>query len=319
MREINARLKVDKIMTLAALLLVLAAAVLHATWNYCAKRAGGGLPFVWLVGAIICACYVPVLLVYGSVASISLTPMAVAWIVGSGVLKTSYSLFLQRGYRTGEFSLIYPLARGTGPLLSMLAAMLVLGERPSALALAGGAVIVVAIFWLTGGMHSLGAALRRAWREELSIDAQHPRAVGSTTASVNYGILSGVFIASYTLWDRHGVAGLAIAPVLYDAGTAFTQLFLLSPFAARRWPEVKREWSVNRRWAFGVALLSPLAYILVLTALRFTPVTYVAPAREVSIVIGAFMGARFLKEANGRRRVWAAVIIALGVIALAWG
>ncbi len=319
MRRAEGRAKLAVIMTLAALLLVLAAAGLHATWNYCAKRAGGGLPFVWLVGAIICACYVPVLSVYSVVAPISLTPMAVAWIVGSGVLKTSYSLFLQRGYRTGEFSLIYPLARGTGPLLSMVGAMLVLGERPSVLALAGGAVIVAAIFWLTGGMYSLGAALRRAMGEDLSTNTNNARAISTTAASVNYGILSGVFIASYTLWDRHGVAGLAIAPVLYDAGTAFTQLVLLSPFAVRRWPEVQREWRVNRRWAIGVALLSPLAYILVLTALRFTPVTYVAPAREVSIVIGAFMGARFLKETHGRRRIFAAAIMVLGVIALALG
>lgn len=288
-------------MTAFALTLVLVAAVLHATWNLCAKRAGGGLPFVWLVGVIICTCYVPVIATYWAWQHPIIPAGAGWWILGSGVLKTSYALFLQRSYRHGDFSLVYPLARGTGPLLSTIAAMVLLHERPSPLALTGGLVIIAAIFFLTGGTTLLQQ------------DRAHLR------AAVGYGVTSGVFIAAYTIWDRHGVAALGVAPVLYDAGTAFTQLALLTPFAARRWPEVTVEWRSHKRWAFAVALLSPLAYVLVLTALRSTPVSYVAPAREVSIVVGAFMGARFLKEADGRRRVWAAAAVAAGVIALALG
>src|SRR6188474_3247985 len=131
-------------MTAFALTLVLVAAVLHATWNLCAKRAGGGLPFVWLVGAIISALYVPIIIGYWWWQQPRLTWSAALWIVGSGVLKTAYSLFLQRSYRTGDFSLIYPLARGTGPLLSTLAAIAILGERPSIVAIGGGLVIIAA-------------------------------------------------------------------------------------------------------------------------------------------------------------------------------
>jgi drug/metabolite transporter (DMT)-like permease len=288
-------------MTAFALVLVLIAAVAHASWNLLAKRAGGGLPFVWLVGALICALYVPVVALYWNWYKPAISSGAAWWILGSGVWKTGYSLFLQRGYRKGDFSLIYPLARGTGPLLSTLAAILLLHERPTLLALGGGTAIVGAIFLLTGGtklFHQDRAHLRQA---------------------VNYGVLSGVFIAGYTIWDRHGVAGLAVAPLLYDAGTAYTQLALLTPFAIRRWPEVTEHWREHRRYAVGVALLAPLAYVLILTAMTFTPVSYIAPAREVSIVIGAFLGARYLKEANGRRRLWAALAVAGGVIALALG
>src|SRR5438067_2189303 len=121
-------------MTGLALLLVLLAAVLHATWNLCAKRAGGGLPWVWLVGVMICSFYVPVLAIYWFWKQPTFPAGALLWILGSGVLKTCYSLFLQRGYRIGDFSLIYPLARGTGPLLSTIAAIILLGERPSTLA-----------------------------------------------------------------------------------------------------------------------------------------------------------------------------------------
>lgn len=288
-------------MTAAALLLILTAAVLHATWNYCVKRAGGGLPFVYLVGLIICALYLPVVVAYSLWRSPSVPWIAVLWIMGSGVLKTGYSLLLQRGYRAGDFSLIYPLARGTGPLLSTLAAVIVLGERPTPLALAGAAIIIAAVFILAGGTRLLHQ------------DRSHLR------TAIRYGLTSGVFIATYTLWDRHGVAGLAVVPLLYDAGTAFTQLGLLTPFALRRWPEVCACWRDQRRYAFAVAVLSPTAYLLVLTALSFTPVSYIAPAREVSIVIGAFIGAKVLKETDSRRRLWTAGAMAVGVIALALG
>lgn len=288
-------------MTSLALLLVLIAALLHATWNYCAKRAGGGLPFVYLCSLIICALYVPVIAFFWSWRHPAGPDGALWWILGSGVLKTSYSLFLQRGYRTGDFSLIYPLARGTGPLLSTIGAIVLIGERPSGLALAGGAVIIASIFFLTNG-HRL-----------LHEDHAHLR------TATKYGVMSGLFIAAYTLWDRRGVATLAIAPVLYDAGTAFTQLALLTPFAWRRRDEVTREWREHRLWAFGVSLLSPVAYILVLTAMTFTPVSYVAPAREVSIVFGAFIGAKVLREADSRKRIAAAIVMAGGIIALALG
>jgi drug/metabolite transporter (DMT)-like permease len=288
-------------MTALALALVLVAAVLHATWNLCAKKAGGGLPFVWLVGAVICSIYVPVVIGYWMWKHPTLSARDVAWIAGSGVLKTSYSLFLQRGYRIGDFSLVYPLARGTGPLLSTLGAVAIMGERPTPLAIAGGLVIVAAVFFLTDGtrlFHQDRAHLRNA---------------------INYGLVSGVFIASYTLWDQHGVHALKIPPVLYDGGTAFVVLAFVTPFAIPRWAEVRRHWREHRRYVFGMAFLSPVAYVLVLTAMTFTPVSYVAPAREVSIVIGAFIGARVLKETDARRRVWSAAAMAAGVIALAVG
>jgi drug/metabolite transporter (DMT)-like permease len=288
-------------MTAFALTLVLIAAVLHATWNLCAKRAGGGLPFVWIVSAVICGLYVPVLTGYWIWWSPHFTARQIAWVLGSGGLKTGYSLFLQRAYRTGEFSLIYPLARGTGPLLSTLAAVILLGERPTPLAFAGGLLIVGAIFFLTGGarlLHESQAHLRLA---------------------MTYGVVSGVFIAAYTVWDQHGVHRLAIPPVVYDGSTAFVVLALVTPFAIPRWPEVQHHWREHKLFIAGMALLSPIGYVLVLTAMSFTPVSYVAPTREVSIVIGAFIGAKYLKESGGRRRIGAAIAMAIGVIALAVG
>lgn len=305
--------------TTLALTLILVAACLHATWNYCAKRASGGLPFVFVVNLIIGACYVPVLAIYFFWRHPSLPTGAGPWILGSGVLKTGYALFLQRGYRTGDFSLIYPLARGTGPLISTLAAIALLGERPSWLAITGGLVIIAAIFFLTDGAKLVGRMILNPPLQREADTARRVKDNAPYLGGVFYGLMSGLFIAAYTLWDRRGVATLGVPPILYDAGTAFTLLALLTPFALRRRTEVAAEWRDKKHWAIGVALLSPVAYVLVLTALSFTPVSYVAPAREVSIVIGAFIGARVLKEADSRRRVGAAVAMAAGVIALALG
>jgi drug/metabolite transporter (DMT)-like permease len=301
-------------MTLFALILLLVAAVLHATWNFWAKKAGGGLAFVYLTGLMINTGYAVVVSVYWIIYHPTLSWVAVKTILISGILKTGYSLYLQRGYRSGDFSLIYPLARGTGPLLSTLSAIAFLGERPSALAMGGGGVIIGSIFFLTGGARWI-----RTWTNRERPVSGNSAVKAEAWRSARYGIISGVFIAAYTLWDRHGVADRNIPPLLFDAGTAFTQVCLLTPFAWHQRREVAREWREHRLNAFLVATLSPLAYILVLTALTFTAVSYVAPAREVSILIGTFLGAKYLKEVDARRRLWAAAAMVAGIVALALG
>ena len=151
-------------MTPLALGIVLVAAFTHATWNYAAKRSGGGLPFVWLSGVLSMGLYIPAVAGYWWWRHPLLPGPALFLFAGSGVIKTAYSLLLQRGYRHGDFSLIYPLARGTGPLLSTLAAIVLFGERPSLLALAGGLTIVACVFYLAGGaslLHADRSHLRR--------------------------------------------------------------------------------------------------------------------------------------------------------------
>lgn len=288
-------------MSFAALALVLAAAGLHATWNLCAKRAGGGLPFVFVVGCVISLLYLPVVMVVLWQDPPRWNWLDVGWILGSGALKTGYSLFLQRSYRAGDFSLIYPLARGAGPLLATATAIGFLGERPSALSLAGAGLIITGILVITGG-----TALFRSGAPQVR-------------TAIRFGLISGVFIAAYTVWDRQGVATLEIRPLLYDACTAWTQLALLLPFAIPRWPESLHHWNTHRRYVLAVALLSPVAYVLILVAMTLAPLSSVAPAREISILVGAFLGTHVLKEGAGRRRMFAAGIMATGVIALALG
>jgi drug/metabolite transporter (DMT)-like permease len=286
-------------MTPAALGLLLGAAFVHATWNLLAKRVGGGTAFVWLFGAVSACLYAPLAAAVVYFVRPHIGAIQLVFIAGTAVLHLVYFLMLQAGYRIGDLSLVYPLARGTGPMLSAAAAILFFGERPTPIAMAGTVLIGAGIFLLTGEPKGLrNVAARRA---------------------VGFAVLTGAMIAAYTLWDKRAVSVLGIPPVLLDWGSNFGRTVLVAPVALARFDAVREVWRGHRREVILVALLTPMAYILVLTAMVFTPVSYVAPAREVSILIGTAMGARLLAEVDARRRMLGAGAMVLGLVALARG
>src|SRR5919206_5286399 len=164
-------------MTPVALTLVLLSAVAHATWNLFAKRAGGGARFIWLFEALASLLYAPLALYVIAVQRPHLGALGVAFLAGSVLLHLAYFLILQRGYSVGDLSLVYPLARGTGPTLSTAAAIAFFGERPTPLALAGALLVAIGVVIMVGG----------------------PRlALGGAGWAIGYGLLTGVLIASYT-------------------------------------------------------------------------------------------------------------------------
>jgi drug/metabolite transporter (DMT)-like permease len=282
--------------SLVALALILVSAIIHAVWNLLAKRAAGGAAFVWLVASWAALLYAPLALGYSVWQHPTLSGWQLVFIAGTIVLHVGYFLSLQRGYQHGDLSLVYPLARGSGPLLATLGAIALLGERPTWPALAGLLLIVSSVYLLTGGRHS--AAGRWA---------------------VRYGLLTGLFIAGYTLWDKVAVGMLLIPPLLYEWAANLGRSTLLLPLAYRRRHEVLALWRRHRREVLGVAVLSPLSYLLILLAMTFTPVSYVAPAREVSILIATLLGTGVLAEGDAKRRVLATAGMVLGLLALALG
>jgi drug/metabolite transporter (DMT)-like permease len=279
-----------------ALALVLAAALAHASWNLLSKQAGGGASFVWIYCTISAVLYAPLTLAVLFYRPRHFGWMQLTFVLGSALIHMGYFVLLQRGYRAGDLSLIYPLARGTGAMTSTLAAVLLFGERPSWLALLGAFGVGVSILFF--GWSSGSGRSRRGFF---------------------YGPLTGLLIAAYTLWDKRAVSKLGISPVVMEWGTTVGLAILLAPTAARRWEEVRNEWRAHRKHALGIGILCPLAYILVLTALVFSPVSSIAPAREVSILVGAAMGTQVLAEGHPRLRLLAATVMVLGVVALATG
>lgn len=279
-----------------ALTLVLASAGLHATWNFLAKRIRAEAQDAWLFTALAAVLYAPLAIGVLMLRRPVIGPRELLFMAGTAVLHTAYFLLLLRGYRAGGLSLVYPLARGTGPVLSVTAAMLLLRERPTVPALTGACLIGLSIFLLTWAPRGTG---RR----------------GSSRAIV-YALLTGGTIALYTLWDKYAVSVVGIHPLILEWGGGIGRGLLLTPMAAAHWPDVCARLRAHPREIVGVAILSPLAYIMVLTALVFAPVSYVAPLREVSILIGAVMGTRFLAEGEAARRLSAAAMMAIGVALL---
>lgn len=282
-------------MPLTALSLVLLAAFAHASWNLLAKGATGGAVFVWLTTLVAVAALAPFAAAALIAGRASVSVAGAGFMAGSGVLHSAYFVAVQRGYRVGDLSLVYPVARGTGPLLATLGAVVVLGERPGLVVALGIALICLAVL-------SLAGRPRRADR-----------------AAIGYALLVGVLIALYTVWDKHAVDGLGQSPVVYLCGNYLAMLGLLAPAVLRRRAQLGRTWRAHRRAVLGVGLLGPLAYVLVLVALASTDVSFVAPAREVSIVVATAFGLRMLGEGDRRRRLAASAVIVAGVVALALG
>jgi len=277
--------------------LVLAAATAHALWNIASKfKRGDTFLFVWAytcASALIC---VPL-----GIALMANGQEVLDWrlAVGSAVsaaLHIAYSLILQAGYDRAELGVVYSVARGTGPMLTMLFAVVLLGERLTTVAMLGAFLIVAGILVVVGNLFRSGSI----------------RAV----PGILWGAATGATIAGYTLWDSYAITSWHLAPVSYYAGTLLLQGLVLTPIALlrrRRIPAVLRADAVP---ILIVAVLSPLAYILVLTAMMSAPVALIAPLRESSIVIGSFLACWLFREGNLARRIAGGVIVLAGIAAI---
>jgi drug/metabolite transporter (DMT)-like permease len=286
-------------MTAFALSLILVAAFIHASWNYFLKRSGGGAIFVWLFASLSALIYAPL-----AAGILWWQKPDFGWVhyglmLASAVLHTAYYLLLDRGYRSGDLSVVYPLARGTGPLITMLGAVVLLQEQPTLLAVAGALMIGCGAIALTG-------------------DPRKLRQSGNLHA-VGFALLTGCMIASYTLVDKFAVAAWLIPPLVQDWAANLGRVMLMTPMAIRNRHEIPATWRRAWKEIVAVAVLCPLSYILVLTAMVFTPVSYVAPAREVSILIAALMGTQLLSEGDVGRRLAAGAAMVAGVVCLALG
>lgn len=287
-------------MSVLAFVLVFGAALAHAAWNIIAHGVSrAGLPFLWwgaLASTVLWAFAIPFT---GGLGTDDLAGLAIGVLV-SGALHVAYMLVLQHGYRVGNLSTVYATARGTGPFLAVLIAIVLLGERPTPLALVGVAAIIA-------GVVAIGFVDRGA--------SGTPRR--GVDPALLFGLLTGVAIAVYTIWDAHALRTWNLSPVAFMVGTTLVQIPFYSFAVRRQWGAVRelgrREW--RRILVFGI--LSPLSYILVLTAITMAPVALVAPLREVSVVLVSLFGAFVLKESKPGWRVAASVVVLAGVVLLA--
>ena len=297
-----------------AVVLVLVAAVLHAGWNILLKTSGDTLTTAVRLQAIGTAVLLPIgIAAYLANGSPAVSAAAIGLALVSGVLEAAYFVLLASAYRRGSLSLVYPLARGSAPLLAVAIGIIVLGERLAPLAMAGVACLLAGILLVARPWQ----ALRSAGREQ--------------RGAIGFALATGASIAAYSAVDRLGVREtepwiygsiLAVVATILTATTVFAgrRLGLLA-LAPPREADAPRDrfGGLGRDALAGVLSLG--AYLLVLFAYAIAPLATVAPLRESGIVLAAAWGAVRLREAAGRRdagtRIGAAGLVVVGAILLA--
>lgn len=284
-------------MPTAALVLVLTAALVHSGWNALTKQARDQFAFLCLAVGVGSVLFLPVTvwtLPPGGVP-------AAAWpfVMATIVLHALYFYALGRSYRSGEFSLVYPVARGLGVALVPVFAAVFLDERPSPLGALGIALVVAGI-----------VALQRIGRSRAAMGAR----VG-LGAGTGWALLTGVTIAAYALVDKAGVARLH--PVPYIGLMFVGSLLVLFPAVLVDTDRFRREWAANWRAILVASAMTLTAYLLVLFAFRLSKAGYVVAAREVSIVVSVVVGRLWFGERNLAARLGGAAVVLAGVVCLA--
>jgi drug/metabolite transporter (DMT)-like permease len=287
-----------------SLALLFLAAVLHALANVLLKQARDKLAFTWWMLGVSSVFGMPLWLYSHDIS-------ATGWLIIllSGLLEAVYFVALSRAYTYGDLSQVYPIARGSAPLFIMVWAVTILGERPSP----GGVLGVLAI---VSGLYLVNLPRLADWTRPLL----HAR-----SRATRWALLTGVLISAYAITDKVGVQ--QVDPIVYLYLILFVGWLALTPLWLCR---AQRQALVNeifepgagprlRSMAAigGAALLGVAAYGLVLAAFQVSDVGYVGAVREVSVVIGAWIGVRFLGEAGGSVRVLASVLVFCGILLIA--
>lgn len=289
-----------------ALLLVLAAALCHASWNLIVKRSGGGNEIVLISAILVGLVWAPVALWQGWDTVPRFGPAEWAALAASAVLHLVYFNCLLYGYRVSDLTVVYPVARGSGPLLSTLGAVLLLDEPLSLTGGLGALAVVAGVFLIAGGP----ALLRQA---------HDPARKARVLLGLRWGALTGACIAGYTVLDGYSVKILLISPIVLDYLGNVLRIPVMLPLALRDPAGFRAAWRRQWRAALAVAVLGPASYVMVLYAMRLAPLSHVAPARELSMLFAALAGGSLLGEGDRALRLLGAAFIALGVMGLALG
>lgn len=269
---------------LAATLLALAAAVLHAGWNLSVKQSGDRYLALWGQFTIAGAIALPILLLFGG-----LPPGGWKWAAISGSIHLPYCIFLARAYDHGDFSLVYPMARGGGALLAAIGGIALLGDDLSPLALAAICLVAVGLFLLAG----------RARGPELWSALVVAVAIGAYSITDAQGIRS----TDTPLYALASFVGTGVSTTIYG-------------LTRGRATEMRTAMQINWRRFAAMGLASSITYGMVQLAFQRAPVGYVTALRESSVVIAAFAGSRLLGEAAGRRRMAASGVVLGGLVLL---
>jgi drug/metabolite transporter (DMT)-like permease len=280
-----------------ALALVVCAAVLHATWNALAKRAENQFAFLWSSVSLATLLLLPIGLL--RLPDEPAPASGLPFVAASVGIHALYFWALGRSYRYGDFSRVYPMARGLGVALVPLIALPVFGERLSWLGSLGIGLVVLGIVWLS--------------RHPAAARASAGTGIGAGTV---WAVVTGVTIASYSLVDKAGVARLHPMPYIALMGLGLSAV--LSPVVLADRQALAHEWRQRWRTILVASAMNLTSYLLVLFAFRLSKVGYVVASRELSILFSAFIGSLWLGEGRLAPRLAGASVVLAGVICVAF-
>lgn len=273
-------------MPLLAFLLIILAAVLHALWNFTAKKASGNLSVIWIGLLIATFVLIPFLFL--------LSPKdifvfkALPFVLATGTIHAFYFFFLAKAYEHGDISVVYPIARGSAIAGTAIAACLLLQEKISLFGVAG-------ISLISFGVLLLGFINTRQKR------------------GIFFSVIVAVLIISYSITDKLGVG--ILHPLAYIFGlTSLTTIFLAPYMLINRKIELSVAFKGMKKYSLIIGLGSIGTYLIILFVFQMTQVSYVVAARESSVVFGAILGIMFLKEEYSTQKIFSIVCIIIGML-----
>ena len=280
-------------MSLTAILLVVVGAMLHAFWNVHMKRARGGPGFIWLFTLVAVAFLAPA----GIFRLVELgwwsDPRFLLAAAASAIVHVVYHNALQLGYRHGDFSTVYPIARGVAPMMTVVGAAILLGEA------------VPFTNWIGAGAIAAGIIL---------LSVKWGAGASGGHKGVGWAVLTGISITTYTLIDAWAIVELRADPLAYYFVSQVFRAMLFAPAALATFESVRQAARESRREVVIVGIFSPMAFLLILFAMQLAPVSQVAPLREISMLLGALAGGLHFGERFGKARLAGMVSIAAGAL-----
>jgi drug/metabolite transporter (DMT)-like permease len=281
--------------SLLAVALLVAAGILHATWNLLIKPVPQPLLVLWLAWLVGGVVFLPVLIA-------APVPRPVwAFVAASAVVEAAYGLLLTHAYSLADFSQVYPLARGAAPALLAVWAGFALHQVPSVTGVAGMALVVLGLVPVGGG--------EVWWRW---------RGPGFRARGVIAALAVALCVSVYSLID--GVAVRRTSPLPYTVAIMLGGTALLAPpvFARYGGRAVLAAWRAHAARVVVAGTLMMAAYALVLSAYAVSPLGYAGAVREVGVVFAALAGWLWLGERFGPRRLAGAIAVFGGILVLAF-
>jgi drug/metabolite transporter (DMT)-like permease len=284
-------------MPLFAIGLLFVAAFFHSGWNVLVKRAREKQAFTWWALVVGTLCFSPLLILYPPFPS-----RIWLYLVSSAIVEGIYYTILTRAYDYGDFSLVYPMARGTAPAFLAIWAIIFLGERPRPAGYLGLVLIICGLIFVGG----------KSWWSLRKTTAL-------STSAIALALSVAVCISIYSIIDGAAVQIHLVNPLSFAVAVIGLSTVFFTPGVFWRYGShtIFREWRANKIWIIVAGIFMLLAYMLALKTYSFAQIDYAGAIREVSIVLAAFIGWRWLGEDFGLPRLLGALLIFTGIVVIA--